>query len=55
MKFDFISSFGSIAEFYWMYCNVAIGKPERQCAKLPTVAASSNRDHTPQSLYYCLL
>jgi len=24
------------------------------CAKLRTVAASSNRDHAPQSLYYCL-
>ena len=24
------------------------------CTKLPTVAASNNRDHTPQSLYYCL-
>jgi len=25
------------------------------CAKLRTVAASNNRDHTPRSLYYCLL
>jgi len=24
------------------------------CAKLRTVAASNNRDHAPQSLYYCL-
>jgi len=33
----------------------AIGKPERQCAKLHTVAASNNRNHTPWSLYYCLV
>jgi len=25
-----------------------------KCAKLHTVAASNNRDHAPQSLYYCL-
>jgi len=24
------------------------------CAKLQAVAASKNRDHAPQSLYYCL-
>jgi len=24
------------------------------CAKLHTVAANNNRDHAPQSLYYCL-
>jgi len=27
--------------------------PSGMCAKLHTVAASNNRDHTPQSLYYC--
>jgi len=29
--------------------------PGRKCAKLHTVAASSNRDHMPWSLYYGLL
>jgi len=24
-----------------------------KCAKLRTMAASNNRDHTPRSLYYC--
>jgi len=33
---------------------VAIGNPERICAKLRTVAASNNRVHMPWSLYYCL-
>ena len=28
--------------------------PSVMCAKLRTVAASNNRDHAPQSLYYCL-
>jgi len=28
--------------------------PSGKCAKLRTVAASNNRDHAPQSLYYCL-
>jgi len=28
--------------------------PSSKCAKLHTVAASSNRDHAAQSLYYCL-
>jgi len=28
--------------------------PRGKYAKLRTVAASNNRDHTPQSLYYCL-
>jgi len=28
--------------------------PSGKCAKLPTVVASNNRDHVPQSLYYCL-
>ena len=34
------------------YDFVAIGKPERQVRK--AVAASNNRDHLPQLLYYCL-
>jgi len=28
--------------------------PSGMCAKLHTVAASNNRDHSPRSLYYCL-
>jgi len=28
--------------------------PSGMCAKLRTVVASNNRDHTPRSLYYCL-
>jgi len=28
--------------------------PNGKCAKLHTVAASNNRHHAPQSLYYCL-
>jgi len=28
--------------------------PSGMCAKLSSVAASNNRDHAPQSLYYCL-
>jgi len=28
--------------------------PSSICAKLRTVIASNNRDHTPRSLYYCL-
>ena len=30
------------------------GSPSGKCAKLRTVAASNNRDHTPWSLCYCL-
>jgi len=30
------------------------GSPSGKYAKLRTVAASSNRDHAPRSLYYCL-
>jgi len=29
--------------------------PSGKGEKLHTVAASNNRDHTPRSLYYCLL
>ena len=31
-----------------------LGRPSGMCAKLRAVAASNNRDHAPQSLYYCL-
>jgi len=34
-------------------CGVAIGRPERKYVKLHTVAASNNRGHAPQLLYYC--
>jgi len=38
----------------WLFCCVAIGNPSGMCAKLRTVAASNNRDHALQSLYYWL-
>jgi len=34
---------------------VAIGKLSSKCTKLHTVAASSNTDYTPWSVYYCLI
>jgi len=33
---------------------VATEIPSGMCAKFRNVAASNNRDHAPQSLYYCL-
>ena len=36
----------------WSCCDME--SQSGMCAKLRTVAASNNRDHAPQSLYYCL-
>jgi len=33
---------------------LCLESPSSNCAELRTVAASNNRDHAPQSLYYCL-